>query len=245
MISEVQFVQVGHLPHPLRGVSPRGPESRTRGPWEPGRVVLSLNRFALEVSDFPKRSLAPQCVALFCTIGASRRRHERDPSTRRAQRGPQIHNDQQYFCQVNPTVTTTSAFDHLLPVQFSNINTRRRLTARLYDPSGTWMSRSLHNSMSCCGCRGSGINWKSTRLDRRTLQYSTVPPITPRSGGRSRVRLSQGRAPTRGHARAGRAVDFRLPGVEAATLAAYLRTVPRVGVGVYTHPKPVRASGCA
>jgi len=32
MISRVQFcTRFGHLPHPLRGVSPRGPESRTRG----------------------------------------------------------------------------------------------------------------------------------------------------------------------------------------------------------------------
>jgi uncharacterized protein YcbK (DUF882 family) len=35
----------------------------------------------------------------------------------------------------------------------------------------------------------------------------------------------------------GRAIDFKLKGVKAAALAAYLRKLPRVGVGVYTHRK--------
>lgn len=35
----------------------------------------------------------------------------------------------------------------------------------------------------------------------------------------------------------GKAIDFKLPGVAPAALAAYLRTLARVGVGVYTHPK--------
>jgi len=43
-------------------------------------------------------------------------------------------------------------------------------------------------------------------------------------------------------ARAGRhgsaeALDFKLRGVPARTLAAYLRGMPRAGVGVYTHPR--------
>lgn len=33
------------------------------------------------------------------------------------------------------------------------------------------------------------------------------------------------------------AIDFKLRGVPARTLAAYLRATPRVGVGVYTHPR--------
>lgn len=35
----------------------------------------------------------------------------------------------------------------------------------------------------------------------------------------------------------GEALDFKLDGIQAARLAAYLRTLPRVGVGVYTHPR--------
>jgi hypothetical protein len=33
------------------------------------------------------------------------------------------------------------------------------------------------------------------------------------------------------------ALDFKLAGVRAATLASYLRSLPRVGVGIYTHPR--------
>jgi uncharacterized protein YcbK (DUF882 family) len=35
----------------------------------------------------------------------------------------------------------------------------------------------------------------------------------------------------------GVAIDFKLPGTSARALAAYLRTLPRVGVGIYTHPQ--------
>jgi uncharacterized protein YcbK (DUF882 family) len=35
----------------------------------------------------------------------------------------------------------------------------------------------------------------------------------------------------------GQALDFKLPGVKAAKLAAYLRGYARAGVGIYTHPR--------
>jgi uncharacterized protein YcbK (DUF882 family) len=35
----------------------------------------------------------------------------------------------------------------------------------------------------------------------------------------------------------GEALDFKLQGVPAARLAAYLRDLPRAGVGIYTHPR--------
>jgi uncharacterized protein YcbK (DUF882 family) len=39
------------------------------------------------------------------------------------------------------------------------------------------------------------------------------------------------------HHTAGEALDFKLPGVDYRKLAAYLRTYPLVGVGIYTNPK--------
>jgi uncharacterized protein YcbK (DUF882 family) len=39
------------------------------------------------------------------------------------------------------------------------------------------------------------------------------------------------------HHTAGEALDFKLPGVDYRKLAAYLRSFPLVGVGVYTNPK--------
>ena len=41
----------------------------------------------------------------------------------------------------------------------------------------------------------------------------------------------------RGPHASGDALDFRLAGVGAGALAAYLRTLPRAGVGVYTNPR--------
>jgi hypothetical protein len=39
-----------------------------------------------------------------------------------------------------------------------------------------------------------------------------------------------------GYHATGEALDFQLKGVEARRLASYLRTLPRAGVGIYTHP---------
>jgi len=102
MISEGAIcTRFGHPLHPLRGAAAAW--AKEPHPGHPGNLagfVLSLNRFALEVT-------APETLArttVLCAVlhdWASRRRHERDPSTRRAQRGPQVHNDKQCFCQAN------------------------------------------------------------------------------------------------------------------------------------------------
>jgi uncharacterized protein YcbK (DUF882 family) len=79
-------------------------------------------------------------------------------------------------------------------------------------------------------------NVHTTAIDHRTLQllfraayHFGAPAVQVVSGYRQPGRRSEGN-----HAE-GKALDFRLSGVSAATLASYLRTLPRVGVGVYTH----------
>jgi uncharacterized protein YcbK (DUF882 family) len=57
----------------------------------------------------------------------------------------------------------------------------------------------------------------------RIILVSTVRPKDRRGRG--------------GYHTTGDAVDFQLPGVPTRKLASYLRKLPRVGVGVYTHPK--------
>lgn len=78
----------------------------------------------------------------------------------------------------------------------------------------------------------------AARIDRRTLQlmfraayHFGVRRVEVISGYRQPGKRREGL-----HAQA-RAVDFRLEGVKAAALASYLRKQPRVGVGVYTHPR--------
>ena len=57
-----------------------------------------------------------------------------------------------------------------------------------------------------------------------------------RFGGASIVIVS-GYRDRAGRHTTGDALDFKLVGVRAAQLAAWLRDLPRVGVGIYTHPR--------
>jgi len=52
----------------------------------------------------------------------------------------------------------------------------------------------------------------------------------------ARVLVVSGWRRSAGRHSAGDAIDFKLDGVRPAQLAAYLRELPRAGVGVYTHP---------
>ncbi len=54
---------------------------------------------------------------------------------------------------------------------------------------------------------------------------------------RARVLVVSGWRPHAGRHTSGEAVDFKLEGVRTAVLAAYLRHLPRAGVGGYTHPR--------
>jgi uncharacterized protein YcbK (DUF882 family) len=53
----------------------------------------------------------------------------------------------------------------------------------------------------------------------------------------ARVIIVSGYREHAGRHTAGEALDFKLSGVRAAELASFLRGLPRVGVGIYTHPR--------
>lgn len=55
--------------------------------------------------------------------------------------------------------------------------------------------------------------------------------------GGVRVMVVSGFRPHAGKHGTNEALDFKLKGVRAARLAAYLRGMPRAGVGIYTHPR--------
>jgi hypothetical protein len=55
--------------------------------------------------------------------------------------------------------------------------------------------------------------------------------------GNARVVVVSGWRDRAGRHTTGEALDFKLVGIRAAQLAAWLRGLPRVGVGIYTHPK--------
>ncbi|MET0789930.1 MAG: DUF882 domain-containing protein [Polyangiaceae bacterium] len=135
-----------------------------------------------------------------------------------------------------PAQATT--FARLPALRFSNQNTGDHATVRLYDDLGCVdESEALKLDELLCDARDPK-NRATIALDRRTLQLAVraalhfqVAEVSVVSAYRKAGRRREGP-----HAN-GRALDFRLPGVAPRVLASYLRTLPRVGVGIYTHPK--------
>ncbi len=137
-----------------------------------------------------------------------------------------------------PRVKPELSFAKLRPVSVSTINTRQSISTRLYDGSGQIDEQAAGKLDSLlCEARDRD-NLQITTMDRRLLQlvfraayhFSTYQVIVV-SAYRKANHKPEGM-----HAQ-GRAIDFKLVGVAAPILAAYLRTIPRVGVGIYTHPK--------
>lgn len=144
----------------------------------------------------------------------------------------------------NPTsspgsVARESPFTRLEPVRFSNLNTKGRLELRLYDASGRVDPTAATRLDELLGDVRDPHHVAIKALDRRLLQLVYRAAYHFR---RTRIEvisayrqpLSRGR---HGLHAAGKAIDFKLDGVPATALASYLRTLPRVGVGVYTHPR--------
>jgi uncharacterized protein YcbK (DUF882 family) len=124
----------------------------------------------------------------------------------------------------------------LWPLKVSYVNTGHSTSIRLYDASGK-VDNAAAGELDelLCDVRDPA-HPRTTTLDRRTLQllfraayHFRAREVIVISGYRKPGRRPEGR-----HGE-GRAIDFRLPKVRASTLAAYLRTLPRVGVGLYTH----------
>ena len=137
-----------------------------------------------------------------------------------------------------PAATVDSPFSRLPAVRFTNQNTGQSADVRLYDESGhVDETAALRLDALLCDARDPK-NLATTELDRRTLQLAVraamhfhVSELLVVSAYRKPGRRREGP-----HA-SGKAIDFKLPGVQAPALASYLRSLPRVGVGVYTHPK--------
>jgi uncharacterized protein YcbK (DUF882 family) len=137
-----------------------------------------------------------------------------------------------------PAPDAPSVFTRLSPLKITNANSHETRSIRLYDAQGR-IDEAAAKELDQLLCDARDKDHVETRtIDRRTLQlffraayhFNAVEAeviSAYRKPGRHREGL---------HAE-GRAIDFKLAGVKAADLASYLRKQPRVGVGVYTHPK--------
>src|SRR5687767_4115256 len=132
----------------------------------------------------------------------------------------------------------SSPFMALPPLRFENQTTHERLETRLYDATGS-IDADAAARLDELLCDGRDPKHpKTARINRRTLQllfkaayhfaiYEVEVVSAYRAPGRRRE----------GFHGKGDAIDFRLKGLDAPLLAAYLRLQPRSGVGIYTHPK--------
>jgi uncharacterized protein YcbK (DUF882 family) len=135
--------------------------------------------------------------------------------------------------------TLPSPLASLPPLRLRNINTHAEATLRLYGADGVLDEVAAGElDRLLADARRAGRPPEITRVDRRLLRllfraayHFGAREVELVSGYRRPWRFAEGF-----HGKA-RAVDFRLVGVEAPEVAAYLRTLPRVGVGLYTHPR--------
>jgi uncharacterized protein YcbK (DUF882 family) len=131
-----------------------------------------------------------------------------------------------------------SPFYALPALRIENRTSRELVELKLYDASGNIDELAASRlDQLLCDARDPQHH-ETARIERRTLQLLFKAAYQFESYEVEVV--SAYRKPGRRHEGphgTGAAVDFRLRGVKAAELAAFLREQPRTGVGVYTHPK--------
>jgi uncharacterized protein YcbK (DUF882 family) len=133
------------------------------------------------------------------------------------------------------SATPVAAWAQALPaIHFINSRTGVACTVRLYGPDGSLDE----DAASVVDAMLAEKDAAPRPLHRRLLRL--VVKAAAHFGGAQAVEVvssfRDGARPGSRH-RNGEAIDFRLSGVPAARLAAYLRGGSRVGVGVYTHPR--------
>jgi len=118
------------------------------------------------------------------------------------------------------------------------ISNARGLTreVRLYDDDGSLDDAALRSLDALLADTRDAAEVRSIPIEHRSLQLLFRAAY---HFGASAVQVVSGyRQPgrrTEGYHAEGKAIDFKLPGVRAVALASYLRTLSRVGVGVYTN----------
>jgi len=141
---------------------------------------------------------------------------------------------------VTPTTPTGASWAASLPaIEVKNRNTNTKATIRLYAADGGIDRRELRSFMRVA-CSTADMPDKANGevaepLDPRAIQL--VFRAAYHFGATSMVLVSATRKGAHGKHGTGDAIDFQLEGVSAGALAAYVRTYPRAGVGIYTHPK--------
>lgn len=116
-------------------------------------------------------------------------------------------------------------------ITIKNVNADKSAKIRLYDASGNFDESALETFRKTLGEGDQPVP-----VEARTLKL--VYKAACHFKNATVVVISSFRAGAKqGLHGKGNAIDFKLAGVKATTLASYLRKLPKVGVGLYTHPK--------
>ena len=120
------------------------------------------------------------------------------------------------------------------PLLIRNANTGGEALVRLYaadgkiDPAGVAAFRDVAGEVD----KPAPLKTRVIQLVVKAAYELGTRKVTLVSSFRAKDRRGKG-----GYHTTGDAVDFQLAGVGARKLASHLRRLPRVGVGIYTHPK--------
>jgi uncharacterized protein YcbK (DUF882 family) len=126
-----------------------------------------------------------------------------------------------------PRVTPWAA--SLAPLDVANVTTRARTNVRLYEGDGS-IDEDARAAFERIAAGGDEVRPLASRLEQLVMKAAY-------HFARARILIVSGFRPNAGRHGTGDALDFKLEGVPAARLAGYLRQLPRVGVGIYTHPR--------
>jgi hypothetical protein len=125
--------------------------------------------------------------------------------------------------------TRTDSWATRLPaIDVKNIVTREVARLRLYASTGA-VDEGARLEFERVAANDSEQHSLSERLEQLVFKAAY-------HFGGAHVAIVSGWREHAGRHTTGAALDFKLDGVYAARLAAYLRGLPRVGVGIYTHP---------
>ncbi len=117
----------------------------------------------------------------------------------------------------------------LAPIDIKNVVTRETASLRLYATTGA-VDDDARVDFERVAAKESDPHALSERLEQ--LVFKAAYHFHG-----ARIEIVSGWREHAGRHTAGEALDFKLAGVYPGQLAAYLRGLPRVGVGIYTHPR--------
>ncbi|HEY6460305.1 MAG TPA: DUF882 domain-containing protein [Polyangiaceae bacterium] len=129
-----------------------------------------------------------------------------------------------------PRAARTAAWaEDLPPLDVTSVQDGARIHVRLYGEDGE-IDESARAAFERLVARDGEQHPLAPRVEQLLVKAS-------HHFGDAAVTIVSAWRPHAGRHTSGDALDFKLAGVKAATLAAYLRGLPRAGVGIYTHPR--------